>query len=66
MIILYFVLLSELEHFVLLSQYYRHLGSWSALKDFHKKTDTIATKICWGNDDRNNAKKNTNQPDYTD
>ena len=28
---LYFVLLSELEHFGLLSQYYRPLGSWSAL-----------------------------------
>ena len=25
-----FVLLCELEHFVLLSQYYRPLGSWSA------------------------------------
>ena len=28
---LYFVLLSELEHFGLLSQYYWPLGSWSAL-----------------------------------
>ena len=28
---LYFVLLSELEHFGLLSQYYQPLGSWSAL-----------------------------------
>ena len=34
---LYFVLLSELEHFDFLSQYYRPLGSWSALKDFHRK-----------------------------
>ena len=34
---LYFVLLSELEHFGLLSQYFQPLGSWSSLKDFHRK-----------------------------
>ena len=39
-----FVLLSELEHFVLLSQYYQHLGSWSALKDFHKKQIQLQLK----------------------
>ena len=50
-----FVLLSELEHFGLLSQYYQPLGSWSALKDFHRKgiqlraRHTISTKICWKN-----------------
>ena len=48
---LYFVLLSELEHFGLLSQYYRPLGSWSIVSTqrFSEKTDTIKTKICWRN-----------------
>ena len=31
---LYFVLISELKHLSLLSQYYRPLGSWSALLHF--------------------------------
>ena len=46
-----FALLSELQHFGLLSQYYRPLGSWSVVSTqrFSEKTDTIKTKICWRN-----------------
>ena len=43
---LYFVLLSELEHFGLLSQYYRPLGSWSALKDFHHNDHHCPRTCC--------------------
>ena len=46
---LYFVLLSELEHFGFLSQYFQPPWVLVITQRFSHKTDTITTKICCKN-----------------